>query len=145
MIGDESNRALAAEIDIGLVDHHRDVGMIFEPPSDLRARQRDAGRRVGISDHDRARAAPIILHPDAHFVVQRHGLADEAEQSRPHRIKAVGDIRKQQRLRLFQQRHECMGEHFVRAIANEDLFGLHAVMGGKHLAQLRRLGIGIKP
>ena len=38
-----------------------------------------------------------------------------------------------------------MREHFVRAIAEEHLFGLHAVMSGERLAQFRRLGIGIKP
>jgi hypothetical protein len=119
--------------------------MIFEQSGDFRARQRDAGRRVGIGDHDRARLAPIILDPDAHFVVQRHSLAGEAEQLRPHGIKAVGDVRKKQRLRLFQERDECMREHFVRAIANEDLFGLDPVMDGERLAQLLRLRIGIKP
>src|SRR5262249_6540771 len=49
MIGDQRNRALAAEIDIGLVDHHRGVGMIFEQLGDLRARQRDAGRRFFVA------------------------------------------------------------------------------------------------
>jgi hypothetical protein len=38
-----------------------------------------------------------------------------------------------------------MREHFVRTIADEHLFGLHAVMGGEHLAQFRRLGIGVEP
>ena len=37
-----------------------------------------------------------------------------------------------------------MREHFVRAIANEDLFGLDPVMDGERLAQLLRLRIGIK-
>jgi hypothetical protein len=37
-----------------------------------------------------------------------------------------------------------MREHFVRAIADEDLFALHSVMDGERLAQFRRLGIGIK-
>jgi hypothetical protein len=37
----------STEIDIGLVDHHRDIRMIFEQSGDFRARQRDAGRRVG--------------------------------------------------------------------------------------------------
>jgi hypothetical protein len=41
-------------------------------------------------------------------------------------------------------RDECMREHFVRAIANEDLFGLDPVMDGERLAQLLRLRIGIK-
>jgi hypothetical protein len=49
MIGDQRNRALAAEIDIGLVDHHRGVGMISEQLGDVRARQRDAGRRVFVA------------------------------------------------------------------------------------------------
>ena len=83
MIGDERHRALAAEIDIGLVDHHRDIGMTFEQPGDFRARQRDAGRRFGIGDHDRARLAPIILDPDAHPAAQRYRLAGETEQLRP--------------------------------------------------------------
>jgi hypothetical protein len=64
---------------------------------------------------------------------------------RPHGIEAVGDVRKKQRLRLFQERDESVREHFVRTVTDEHLFGLHAVMGGERLAQLRRLGIGIKP
>ena len=108
--------------------------MIFEQSGDFRAQQRVAGR-FGIGDHDRARLAPIILDPDAHFVVQRHSLAGEAEQLRPHGIKAVGDVRKQQRLRLFQERDECMREHFVRAIANEDLFALDPVMAGERASR----------
>ena len=94
MIRDQRNRALAAEIDIGLIDQHRDVGMIFEQPGDLHARKGDSGRRVGISDHDRPRLAPIILDPYAHCAIKRHGLAGEPEQLRPHGIKAVGDVRK---------------------------------------------------
>jgi len=120
-------------------------GMILEQPGDLCARQRDSGRRVGIGDYDRSRLAPIILDPYAHCAIKRHGLAGETEQLRPHGIEAVGDIRKQQQLQLFQERDESVREHFVRTVTNEHLFGLHAVMGGKHLAQLRRLGIGIKP
>ena len=50
MIGDERNCALAAEIDIGLVDHHRDVGMLLAQPGDLRARRGASGRRVGIGE-----------------------------------------------------------------------------------------------
>jgi hypothetical protein len=64
---------------------------------------------------------------------------------RPHGIKGVGNVRKQQRLRLFQQRDESMREHFVGTIADEHLIGLHAVMGGERLAQFRRFGIGIEP
>ena len=110
----------------------------------ISARQRDASRRVGIGDHDRPRLAPIILDPDAHSAVQRHRLVSDAEQLRPHGIEAVGDVWKQQRLRLLQERDESVREHFVRT-TDEHLFGLHAVMGGERLAQLRRLGIGIKP
>ena len=119
--------------------------MIFEQSGDLRARQGDSGRRVRIGDHDRPRLAPIILDPYAHCAIKRHGLAGEAEQLRPHGIEAVGDVRKQQRLRLFLERDETMREHFVRTVTDEHLFGLHAVMGGERLPQLRRLGIGIKP
>jgi hypothetical protein len=77
--------------------------------------------------------------------IQRHGLAGEAEQLRPHGIEAVGDVRKQQRLRLFQERDERMREHFVRTVADEHLFGFHTVICGERLAQLPRLGIGIEP
>ncbi len=38
-----------------------------------------------------------------------------------------------------------MCEHFVRTIADEHLFRLHAVLGGERLPQFGRLGIGIKP
>src|SRR3954452_2983869 len=88
-ISDQRNRALAAKIDIGLVDQHWDVGMLFEQLGDRRARQCDAGWCVGIGDYDRSRLALIVLDPDAHSVVQRHGLAGNAEQLRPHGIKAV--------------------------------------------------------
>ena len=64
---------------------------------------------------------------------------------RPHGIEAVSNVWKQQRLRLFQERDESVREHLVRTIANKHLFGLHAVMGRKHIAQLCRLGIGVEP
>jgi hypothetical protein len=38
-----------------------------------------------------------------------------------------------------------MREHFVRAIADEDMFGLDPMMDGERLAQLLRLGIGLQP
>ena len=56
-------------------------------------------------------AAHHSVKPEQVFVVQRHSLAGEAEQLRPHGIKAVGDVRKQQRLRLFQERDESVREH----------------------------------
>lgn len=52
---------------------------------------------------------------------------------------------KHQRLWLFQERGGSVREHFVRTIADEHLFGLHAVMGVKHLGQLRFSRDRIKP
>jgi len=40
LIGDEWNRALATEIDVGFVDDYRDIGMMFEQSRDFRSRQR---------------------------------------------------------------------------------------------------------
>ena len=80
MIDNQRNHALAAEIDIGLVDQHRDFGMILDQFGDLGARQRDHGGRVGIGDDDRPRLVAVVLDPYAHFAVQWHALPDEAEQ-----------------------------------------------------------------
>ena len=85
MISDQRSSTLAAEIDIGLIDHHRDSGMILEQPGDLCARQRDSGRRVGIGDYDRPRLAPIILDPYAHCAVKRH-----VSQARPNNSAHTG-------------------------------------------------------
>ena len=52
----QRNRALAAEIDIGLVHDDGNVGVLREHSRDLVARQSDAGRRVGIGEDDRAAA-----------------------------------------------------------------------------------------
>jgi hypothetical protein len=128
-----------------IADHPNLLVVLCEHSGDLDARQCHAGRSVGIGDHDRPRRAPIILDPEAHSFVERHGLAGEAEQLPPYRIEAVGDVRKQERLRLFQESNKRMREHFVRTVADENLFGLHTVMGGKRFAQRRRLGIGIEP
>jgi hypothetical protein len=37
------------------------------------------------------------------------------------RVEAVGDVRKQDRLLVLEQRHEGVRQHLVRAVADEDL------------------------
>ena len=145
MVGDQRDRRLGAEVDVGLVDHHRDVAALARQPRDLGAAQRDAGRRVRVGDDDRAAAVEVVVDAHPHVIVQRHGLVLDAQQPAIDRIEAVSDVGKEQGPRLFQQGREGMRQHLVRAVAHEDLFGRYLVIVGQRLAQVTGARIGIEP
>ncbi len=52
-------------------------------------------------------------------------------------IEAVGDVRKQHGLGLLEQPGKGVGEHFIGAVADEDLVGLNPVIVSQRLAQAR--------
>jgi hypothetical protein len=99
--------------------------------------------RAAISD--RAGGPPVVRDANPEALVQRHGLIGDAEQAAVDRIEAVGDVGEQQGRLAPQQAGERVGQHLVRAIADEHLVRIDAVVGGQRLEQLQRHGVGIEP
>src|SRR5690606_32513341 len=75
---------------------------------------------------------------------QRHGLVVDAVQAAIHLVETVGDVRKQQWLRLLEKTVENMRQHFVGAITDKYLVGLYVVKTGNGLAQRRGIRVRIK-
>ena len=140
----ERRRGFAAEIDVSLVDDHRRVTPFFEEALDLCARQGDAGRRVRIGEDDGAAAVEIIGHIDSHRCVERDRLVSQAEKAAPDRIEAVGDIRKNHGRRLLEEGRKRVRQHFVRAVADENLIGTRPVNAADGFTQAGRPRIRVQ-
>ena len=80
---------------------------------DLPPRQGHAGRGVRIGQDDGSGRSIIVVDADTHLAVQGHRLMADAEKAAIDRIKAVGDVWKEQRLLMTQQTGEGMGENLV--------------------------------
>ena len=100
---------------------------------------------LGLDEDDRPARTAIIGDVDPHRFVERHGLVADAEQPAIGGIEAVGDVGKQQRLVVLQQRGENEGEHFVRTVADKHLIRRQPVIGRQGRAQRGRLIVGIEP
>ena len=126
---------LPAKVDVGFVDHHHRVRVGVEYLLDRFQRQQTTGRRIRVREDDAAIGSGVIGRLDLELCIQRYGLELDAVQPAIHRIKAVADVRKQQRLVVLKQAIEDMGQHFVRAVAQKHLTGLHAVIAGHRLLE----------
>ena len=105
--------------------------MFLQQGHDLGARQRNACRRIRIGDDDRAGRPAIVGDADLHGLIERHGVKRDAEQAAIDRVETVGDVREEQRRIMLQQRGEGVGQHLVRAAADEYLFRVHLMVGGQ--------------
>ncbi|OIQ73685.1 hypothetical protein GALL_446770 [mine drainage metagenome] len=111
--GDQRDGGLGPEIHIGLIDHHRRVGMAGQEFGDVGAAQGDPGGGVGIGQDDRAGRALIVGDPHPERRVQRDGLGRDPEQPRIDGIEAVADVRVLKRRVVLEQGREGMGQHLV--------------------------------
>src|SRR5258706_1788373 len=68
----------------------------------------------------------------------------DAQQSAVDGIKTVGHIRKQHGPGLLQQPREGVREHFVRAVADEDLLGRDTMISGQHFSKARGLWVRVE-
>ena len=108
---------LAAEINVSLVDDNNRISVGFEQALDLRNAKSKPGRRIRIGENDAAVFPHIVADIDFETRVERDLLVTCPEQPAVHRVKAVSDVRKQDRRRVREQGPECMRKHFVRTIA----------------------------
>ena len=144
MARDKGQGALRAEIDIGLVNHHRRIGMHGQQPLDRLQPQPDPGGRIGIGQDYGSGCAAIVLDIDPHRAIQRHGFIGNVEQPAIGGIETVGDVGKQQRAVMPEQSGKGMGQHLVRTIADEHMIARHPMIGRQGIAERARLRIGIK-
>ena len=68
----------------------------------------------------------------------------DAVQAAIDRIEAVGDVRKPQRIGLAQQAREDVGEHFIRAVADEHLVVGHTATLRERVRKLACMGVGVQ-
>ena len=119
-------------------------GWSLQQAGDLGPRQRDPRRRVRIGQDDRAGRPAIVGHADLHGLIERHCLMRDTEQAAIDRVETVGDVREQQRRIMLQESGEGVGQHLVRAIADEHLFRPHVVVGGQRSPQRGRLRVRVQ-
>jgi len=140
---DQADRALAAKVDIGFVDDHDRIGVVFEQAFDFAQGQQTPGRRVRIRENDPAvGAADVIIDTDAEMLIERHDAGLDAVQPAIDRVEAVGDVREKQRRVVLEERHECVGQHLVRAVANEHLGRRDAVVRSNR--RLQPIGVRVR-
>ncbi|MNZ50347.1 hypothetical protein D3C78_681330 [compost metagenome] len=131
----QGDRRIATEIDIRLVHHHHRIRVGLEQLLHGVQRQQAAGGRVGIGEDDAAVGACVVLDPDLELLIQRYRLEGDAIKPAVDRVEAVGHVGEQQRLAVLEQAVEGVGQHLVRAIADEHLARLHTVVLGHRMLQ----------
>ncbi len=127
---DQGCSGLRTEIDIRLIDHHHGIGITRQQTFHFRQGQRHAGWGIGIGKDDAAirPGLQIVIDRNREVGTQRDLARLDAIQAGVNGIETVRNVGMQQRRRMTQQGHEGMGQHFVRAVADEDLLGLQPVM-----------------
>ncbi len=142
--GDQADGARPAEIDIGLVDDDHRIGVGRQDPFDRRQRQTEAGRGIGVGDDDPAVVPPVIVRIDGEVVFQRHQFMAYLVETAVYRVKAVGDVRKEQRFFVLEQAEKGVGEDLVGAVADKDLVERKAVIPGYCLPEGGGFRVGIE-
>ncbi|MPL74784.1 hypothetical protein SDC9_20602 [bioreactor metagenome] len=142
---DQRRHAVGAEIDIGLVDQHHDIGVCLQHPLDRGHGQGDAGRRVRIGDHDARAGAGECVDVEAEIGAKRHLPERDAVERAIGRVEAVGHVGKEQFALAAEEGVEGMGQHLVRAVAGEDMIGVQAEARADRRAQRRRRRVRVKP
>jgi hypothetical protein len=140
----QGDGAVAAEVDVGLVDDDHRVGMLVQQGFNALQRQQAAGGRVRVGEDDAAIRAPVVLGANLEGVTQGDGFVGDAVQAAIDRIKAVGDVREEDRAVVLQQGQKDMRQDFVRAVADEDLWRADAVVVGDGLFQALGIRVGIE-
>ena len=145
VLGHQRGGRAAPEIDVGLIDDDHRIGTAGDDALDGVEGQDPAGRGVGVRKDDAAIVGAVIVRAYLEIRRQRHFTVVDAVKGAIHRVEAVGDVGKEDRLRLIEQTHEDMGQHFVRAVADEHLARLQAMSFGDRRLQAFALGIRIQP
>ncbi|MNQ79015.1 hypothetical protein D3C85_939440 [compost metagenome] len=131
----QADGSLATEVDVSLVHHHHRIRIGLQQLFHRLQRQQATGGRVRVGEDDAAVGARIVLDADLELLIQRHRLEGDAIEPAVDRVEAVGHIREQQGLAVLEQAVEGVGQHLVRAVADEYLTRLHAIVIGHRMLQ----------
>ena len=141
----QTHRRFSAKPDVGFVDHHHRFAVGLQQALDLGQRQQPPGGGIGIGENDAAVGDKIILDANLKAVRERDFLVLNIVQAAIHRIKTVGDIGKQDRLIVFQQRQKRVRQHLVGAVADKHLRKLYTMKFRNRFAQPVRMGVRVQP
>ena len=146
MVGDELQRALAAELDVGLVHDHERVGRCGETGHHVE-RLRGAGRVVRRADEDHVgRAGERLVdrglgeHERVVEPAARHLGVGEPAQTR---VQQVGRLEDRRGAAGAAVGEEQLGEHLVRAVRGPRALDRVAEVRGEVLAQPGHLAVGV--
>ena len=131
----QTDRRFTAEVDIGFIHQHHGVRVGLEQTLDRLQGQPAASRRIGVGEDNAAVGPHVIVHANLELLIQRHLHKVDAIQAAVHRVEAVADIRKQQRLAVLEQAVEGVRQHLVGTVTDKYLSGLHAVIVSDRLFQ----------
>src|SRR5690554_2576002 len=106
----QTNRRLATEINIGFINHHHAIrvglqDILYMPKSEVASR-----RRIRVREDNAAVVTFVVIRIDLEAVSQWNDRTFDLEQARVHRVEAIADIRKQDRLVVLQQALKYMGQ-----------------------------------
>ena len=139
----QADGRFAAKVDIRFIHHDHRIRVGLEDLFDGLQRQQATGRCIGVGEDDPAIGPGVVRRLDLELLIQCYGVKFDAIQPAVNRIKTVTYIRKQQRFVVLEQAIENMGQHFVRAVAQKHLIGLHTVILGHRLLKQVAVRVGV--
>ncbi len=111
-------------------------------PFDVGQGQQATGRSVRVGEDDAAVRAQIIGDAQREILGQGYGDVLDAVQAAVDRVEAVSDIGEQQRRGVLKQGLKDVGQHFVRAVADENLRRRDLVIVGD--GSFQSLGVRVR-
>ena len=144
MILDQRHSGISAKIHVGLIDHDHLIGQATAESADGLQVDGLAGRRIGIRENHGTGVTRNGLQIQRKILVERHSLSRDAIELAIHRIKAVGDIRVNQRAAMVEQGLKGEGQDFVRAVAHKHMVAADPVILGNALAQCGGIRVRIE-
>jgi hypothetical protein len=113
-------------------------------PFDVGQRHQAAGRRVRVGKDDAAVRFGVVRDTDREVVGQRDGFEGDLIQPAIHRVEAVADVGEQDWPPVFEQGEERVGQHLIRAVADEDVAGVDAMVVADRQLELLGIRVGVE-
>ncbi len=116
---DKRKHTFSAEIHIGLIHNDDAVRIARNDLFDLFRRKRLPCRSIRIRKYDSAIRLKIIFRHNPEVFIQRFCHVRNSQKIRPDIIKAVGNIREENRLLRIKKCHKTHGEHIIGTDADK--------------------------
>src|SRR5699024_6249365 len=119
VLGDEPAAAVAAKVDVGLVDDYHLVPVGLQDGGDLLHRDGPAGGGVGVGDDDGAAQVPVVRRVQAEALPEGDGQAVQAVELGVYQIEAVAEGGEGHRPLPVAKGHEAEIQDIVGAVGEK--------------------------